>query len=958
MTSVDDDKLVENLIDFSEKSEESESKEDIYENIEFRKPKLLSQVSAELSPEQSSPKPSDIGTRHYSRLCGYLNKLGNNKILKTFRRRWFVFSENNCKLYYYRSPQDQEPLGEIDISQATFTFDVTNKERTGSFKISVPGRDYFLEANNRQTCLFWLQELQKHRRANSAFRTKNITEQSTSVNNLAGRPQSGLLAKELPDFNTDEKIVPLMLPVDCPKDEIGDDSALNRRSSFLNSHQKFNLFYNQVKSASFVKYDKSPSESSLNSPSTENLCVEEFSSIKDSASQKSKPPSLASFKSKLSHSFRKVRLSEEVNMENTEKERCSKCPKLENKIENLSDEVSNLRDEVVTSREVLSLLQRQLDIASKEKETLVQIYELKDSEKLLKVMSEKDQKVVNLSHDVQEQKQEVEVLQRTVQSLKNEVAELRKNNELFQEMLIQKDKTIMALTNEIFDLETEKVDEKQRRKSVESVKSESTKPVVEPKEAMTIDDLKDAVQAFELQNKFLNNEILELNHLRRDAEDRVQLLSMKCSEWEARSYQIQSKLLFLLNELKRTGVKDFNLGIVDQLLQEAAVDTTTQADLVPSWSREKMYDELGFNWRWGKEDLLSTKAINLKQKSEDIANKSNDPELTIWRSKWDNFIVSLGAKELQRSPELKILVRMGIPCEYRGKIWKGCTLMWIKCYKSMFGSNYYTSLLTSKEYVSRIDPSVKQIELDLLRTLPNNRHYENLDSNGIIKLRRVLLAYSRHDPAVGYCQGLNRLVAIALLFMDEEDAFWCLIAITKYIMPEGYYTRTLIGSQVDQRVLKDLMADKIPRLHAHFEQHNVDLSLFTFNWFLTIFVDNIPVEIYLRIWDVFLYEGSKVLFRYALAIFKSCENEILEMKDYLAINKYLRNISEQIIDAKKLTSIAFGELNPFPQRTITSKRAHHYQIIKAQLEEFESMRNSLPRSQEKVSNSEYLSEDD
>lgn len=61
-----------------------------------------------------------------------------------------------------------------------------------------------------------------------------------------------------------------------------------------------------------------------------------------------------------------------------------------------------------------------------------------------------------------------------------------------------------------------------------------------------------------------------------------------------------------------------------------------------------------------------------------------------------------------------------------------------------------------------------------------------------------------------------------------------------------------------QKVLKDLMADKLPRLHSHLEQHSVDLTLFTFNWFFTVFVDNIPVDTYLRIWDVFLYEGSKV----------------------------------------------------------------------------------------------------
>jgi hypothetical protein len=59
-------------------------------------------------------------------------------------------------------------------------------------------------------------------------------------------------------------------------------------------------------------------------------------------------------------------------------------------------------------------------------------------------------------------------------------------------------------------------------------------------------------------------------------------------------------------------------------------------------------------------------------------------------------------------------------------------------------------------------------------------------------------------------------------------------------------------------VLKELVADKLPKLAGHFEQHEVDLSLFTFNWFLTIFVDNVRPEIFLRCWDCVLYEGSKV----------------------------------------------------------------------------------------------------
>lgn len=68
----------------------------------------------------------------------------------------------------------------------------------------------------------------------------------------------------------------------------------------------------------------------------------------------------------------------------------------------------------------------------------------------------------------------------------------------------------------------------------------------------------------------------------------------------------------------------------------------------------------------------------------------------------------------------------------------------------------------------------------------------------------------------------------------------------------------VLSVQVDQRVFKDLMSEKLPRLHAHFEQYKVDFSLITFNWFLVVFVDSVVSDILFKIWDAFLYEGPKV----------------------------------------------------------------------------------------------------
>ncbi|KHN71806.1 TBC1 domain family member 2B, partial [Toxocara canis] len=92
------------------------------------------------------------------------------------------------------------------------------------------------------------------------------------------------------------------------------------------------------------------------------------------------------------------------------------------------------------------------------------------------------------------------------------------------------------------------------------------------------------------------------------------------------------------------------------------------------------------------------------------------------------------------------------------------------------------------------------IELDLARTLPTNKFFDEPTSTKIAALRRVLCAYRFHNKAVGYCQGLNRLAAIALLFLDESDAFWFLVACVEHLQPQDYYTPSLLCAVADQKV--------------------------------------------------------------------------------------------------------------------------------------------------------------
>lgn len=185
-----------------------------------------------------------------------------------------------------------------------------------------------------------------------------------------------------------------------------------------------------------------------------------------------------------------------------------------------------------------------------------------------------------------------------------------------------------------------------------------------------------------------------------------------------------------------------------------------------------------------------------------------------------------------------------------------------------------------------------------------------------------------------------RLAAVSLLFMPEEEAFWALVAIVETIMPPDYYGQNLLGAHVDQYVLRHLLAEKLPRIHYHFDVHGIELTFFS--WFLTCFVDNLPVHIYLRIWDVFLYEGNKVLFRFALAFLKYHEEEILRMNDSIVINQFISTLGEKQCDLRQLCNIAFVELNPFPYRTVKTKRLYHSNQMKQEFEKLEKLRKTVP----------------
>lgn len=64
-----------------------------------------------------------------------------------------------------------------------------------------------------------------------------------------------------------------------------------------------------------------------------------------------------------------------------------------------------------------------------------------------------------------------------------------------------------------------------------------------------------------------------------------------------------------------------------------------------------------------------------------------------------------------------------------------------------------------------------------------------------------------------------------LLFLEEEDAFWMMCAIIEDLVPASYFSTTLMGVQTDQRVLRHLIVQYLPRLDKLLQEHDIGEGL-------------------------------------------------------------------------------------------------------------------------------------
>ncbi|XP_013138293.1 PREDICTED: USP6 N-terminal-like protein isoform X3 [Papilio polytes] len=226
----------------------------------------------------------------------------------------------------------------------------------------------------------------------------------------------------------------------------------------------------------------------------------------------------------------------------------------------------------------------------------------------------------------------------------------------------------------------------------------------------------------------------------------------------------------------------------------------------------------------------------------------------------------------------------GIPLSLRMNVWS--KLLDINRIKSENVGKYQKMLKLAKAWST----DVRQIDSDVNRQFREHQFYRERYSEKQCSLFNVLCAYSMFNSEVGYCQGMSGLAGVLLMYMDEEDAFWALAVLLtdkRYCMHglyiEGFPKLTRFLEHHDKILTKFM-----PKLKQHFDKFGLDAILYSLKWFFVCFVERVPFSLCLRVWDIYLLDGERVITAMAYTILKLHKKTIMKLNDMDLIVNYIQ----------------------------------------------------------------------
>ncbi|TDH67198.1 hypothetical protein CCR75_002148 [Bremia lactucae] len=248
-----------------------------------------------------------------------------------------------------------------------------------------------------------------------------------------------------------------------------------------------------------------------------------------------------------------------------------------------------------------------------------------------------------------------------------------------------------------------------------------------------------------------------------------------------------------------------------------------------------------------------------------------------------------------------------------------------------------------------------EIDRDIERTFPANAFYTK-HGDGKRQLGNVLKAITSYAHDVGYCQGMNYVVAALLLLMKDsqdamalyleefsmqEAAFWLTLALIRHRgmaelwKPKMPGTRLLAEeinvidvSRLSQCIylLQQLLKLHFYDLSAHFRHIGLHSSILVTQWFVTVFARVLTPSSLVRVWDLVFMDGWKAVYQVALAIIAELRPTLLTM-DLEQCSEFFRQNPRLGLEKK------------IPSPAVLLQRALSFKVTRSSLKQLEEERH-------------------
>lgn len=154
----------------------------------------------------------------------------------------------------------------------------------------------------------------------------------------------------------------------------------------------------------------------------------------------------------------------------------------------------------------------------------------------------------------------------------------------------------------------------------------------------------------------------------------------------------------------------------------------------------------------------------------------------------------------------------------------------------------------------------------------------------------VLRASQLHNKSIEYYQGLNYIVSfLYIMTRDESATFGLFIKVVERLSLDKLHS-TSPSIKLKYYQMDRLVSLHLPRLAECFRRESIDSSRYVTSWLSTLFTNyldcvrapNAELEAFKQLlaalWDTFVAEGWKAVFKAGLYLLKRFEKEVLSVE--------------------------------------------------------------------------------